>query len=415
MLSVTPYIDTRRATKKGYPVKVRIYDSKSRNTKLMGIGEYQTKKNLVMTSRVTQIMNRYQERIDFCNEHSLSWEESLDVIDKGFETDQDMEIAVLEARLRKARRLSFVDFRDFTRMFIEEKKSIGRATQAYEDALREVENYVGEQRFGMNDITYEWLNEYRLYKIRTGTKEGGGLSYYLRSLRTLYLEAQRRESLGVKRDNPFKGLIKNVVSQKTQNLQWQIGDLRKLLNFSHPNATNASQENMKRVVDLFLFQFAIGGHDFVELANLRWENIKNGRISFQRYKNRNKPNGGPWVDNMLSPFAADVIERLGTSEEDRVFAFIAPPGTEKYRNQNRYAGKTLQRVSKVLEIEPKLMTKTPRYIFRTIAGELLISDLIIETLQGHKPTSITFKYQKGVSHSVLDKEHSKILKTIWDG
>ena len=117
--------------------------------------------------------------------------------------------------------------------------------------------------------------------------------------------------------------------------------------------------------------------------------------------------------NRLSPFAIEVIERYGTKDEDRVFGFIAPPGTDKYRNQNRYAGKTLQRVSRVLEIEPKLMTKTPRYIFRTIAGELLISDLIIETLQGHKPTSITFKYQKGVSNEVLDKEHSKILATIW--
>ena len=412
MISISAYIDTRRETKRGYPVKIRVYDNKSKSYKLYPTGEYQSTKVLKITSGVTRVLRKYQERANFCNENELYGDEAQTVIESGFTKPVDEEIAVLEAKLRRLKRSRYVDFRDFTKQIIEEKSAQGMSIQAYLDVIREIDNYVADEAFGINDITYEWLIGYITYKKRLGTNDGG-LSYYLRTMRTIYKDAQRRESLGVKTDNPFTGLIRTAVSSKTKSLKWSVEDFKKLLDFRHPSATKLNQANMYRVRDLFLFQFAIGGQDFVELANLKWSNIKKGRVVFQRHKNRNKPHGGEWVDNYLHPYALEVLEKHGDKESDRIFSFIALPESEKYRNQNRYTGKTLERISKALSIQPKLMTKTPRYAFRTFAGDLLISDLVIETIQGHKPKSITHKYQKGISPNVLDKEHRKVLDLVF--
>lgn len=228
----------------------------------------------------------------------------------------------------------FIDFYDFAEQLIEEKE-IGRwSTTAFKAAVREVRNYMGDQKFGLNDITYEWVNAYRLHKIQSGTNEGG-ISYYLRTLKTIHNEAKKRESLGVKDTNPFNGLIKNTPSTEHQSKTWKIDDIRKLnKRFNHQKATEATQENMRRAIDIFLFQLAVGGHDFIDIANLRWSNIKDGRIVFKRFKNRNKPYGGREVNNMLNDFAVLVIEKHGDKENERIFPFFPDPFTKKYTHRN---------------------------------------------------------------------------------
>ena len=53
-----------------------------------------------------------------------------------------------------------------------------------------------------------------------------------------------------------------------------------------------------------------------------------------------------------------------------------------------------------------------RYIFRTYAGELLIHDLIVTKIQGHRPSGVTYGYQGKISFDVQDREHLKIIDII---
>jgi hypothetical protein len=285
MIKQTTYLDIRSKTAKGFPIKIRIYDDRSKNKKLFHSKLYQKSSTLRVSPELANVVKEYERKIVICNENQLNWEESLKVLEDHYDSADDVEIAILEARLRKAKRRKYVDFRSFTTEFIHELEARSMSTEAYNSVIREIDNYVGEKRFGLNDITYEWLNQYIIYKKSTGTNDGG-LSYYLRSMRTVYREAQRRESLGVKQDNPFLGLIKNSISAKTQQLHWGVDDLKSLIDFHHPTANKTSQLNMRRVLDLFLFQYAIGGHDYVDIANLRWTDIKRDRLVFQRFVNR---------------------------------------------------------------------------------------------------------------------------------
>ncbi len=412
MLQADIFIDTRRKTKKGFPVKLQIYCTLTKKRKYIHTKTYQnskTRRSPEAQEALSQLLNRIEPLKD------LSLVDALPLLEK----EGDLEIWAMEKKLDNLKK--FVDFYDFTRKLIAEKEISGHSTQAFKDAIREVRNYMGDNAFGLNDITYNWAKSYDIYKRRNGAKDGG-ISYYLRTIRTIHNEAKKRIT-GIKNTNPFLGLIKNSPSPEHEMKSWTVEDIKRLRDFNHSNATKTTKENMQRVIDLFFFQILIGGHDLIDIANLKWSNIvqkeeneytaqtKGLRIEFKRYKNRNKPNGGRLISNMLPVQAIEVLGKHGDREDSRIFSFLGNPANGTYTHRNY--GATLKRISVEAGIKPHLATKTPRYVFRTVAGELLVHDLIIESILGHKPASISRKYQKRISYEVQDEQHQKILEAVY--
>lgn len=400
MLIASIFIDTRRKTKKGFPVKLQIYCTISKKRKHISLNQYQTSKTKI-SKEAQEALSKLLVRIEPVQD--LPVEDVFPQLQK----ESDLEVWAMMKKLEEY--IPFVDFYEFTDELIREREIEKKKTENLKAAKREVKKYMGDKLFGLNDITYEWALAFRLHKLKSGTKEGG-VSYYLRSIRIIHNEAKRRKSLGVKQTEPFKGLIKNTPSPEHQAKRWNIEDLKSLRTFKHPNATETTKKNMRRAIDIFMFQVHIGGHDFIDVANLKWINIKNGRLVFKRFKNRNKQDGGKTIDNMLSDFAKGVIKEHGDKENERIFSFLPDPNTDKYTH--RLYAATLKRISEVIGIKPHLTTKAPRYIFRTIAGNLLIHDLVVQSLLGHKPTSVNHKYQRGIPNDVKDVEHQKILDEL---
>ncbi len=413
MLQISLYLDTRYETKRGYPVKLTIYGTKEKKQRQISFGCYQKSKELKLTSELGRFMQDFQDRVDFCNEHGRSLDESVGIIRDGYGGNKDLELLVLEKRVKELKSEKFVDFEEFAREFIEERKSQGYSVRHFSDAIAQLKNFLGDERLNINDVTYEFLNRYVIYKKKLTTGTGAGIHTTLRSLRTIYKEAQRRDSMEIKKDNPFLGIMKSIPSSTPEIEYWKKEDIKKLLNFQPKQSTsNASKENMQKIIEVFLFQFSIGGHDLADVANFRWKNVKDSRLVFRRFKNRNKPSKGELVDVMLSPFALAVIEKYGDKDSERIFTFLSDPSTPKYTKQNQYIARTLARVSDSLGI-PKIRTKTPRYLFRTYAGELFINDLVIMSIQGHKSTSVTHLYQKTMPNDIQDAEHQKVLDLIF--
>jgi hypothetical protein len=149
------------------------------------------------------------------------------------------------------------------------------------------------------------------------------------------------------------------------------------------------------------------------VAYLTYSNYKNERLQFKRFKNRNKPGGGVMVNNMVLPFAKIFIEKYGTKNNERLFDWIPHPLLELSRYQsfrNNY-NRSLKTICTAQKIEI-LKSKSPRYVFRTLAGELLVNDLVIMQLQGHKPQGVSFSYQKTLPKILIDKHHKLIIDSI---
>jgi site-specific recombinase XerD len=380
------------------PIVVVIRDKKKR--KKLNIGycrpeHWNSETNLPLRladnfNQLMPIVLDYKSKIATANLHDYSFDEAVSLIIQP------------KAEPVEAMLLWFID------VMIEEKAVKNRPNRDYKGLKTMLQNYLNGNDTPINAITYEWLNDFVNYKLQNGCNEGGVMSY-LRSLRAIYKEAQRRTSLNVNTGNPFLGIIKTPNSKPVIELSNK--ELKTLFAAQPKISRETDKFKILRNIAIFEFQFLIGGHDFIDIALLKWTDIKNNRIIFKRHKNRYKKQGGAQIDNLLLQKATEIIEIYGNQKSDRIFSHIPCPieQPKKYAYYIRQYSRSLKNVCENINI-PVVKTKSPRYLFRTRAGNLLIHDLVIMSLQGHLPQGVTFSYQGRISNKIKDSALKKICK-----
>lgn len=395
MKAVLKLTTSEKSTKNGFPIYIKITDGNKRFKKVIGhslVGDWDSFNNQPAASHpyfmeLMSLVLDVKSAIGKINLGNIDFEtaKKLLLTDEGYD---------------------FVGFIDYFDSRIKELKSLGKNIDSFVSVKNIVKDYV-DGDLAISDVNYKFLKRFMVYKLNDGMTKGGIMSY-LAMIRSIYKEAQR-EGLVDRTLNPFLGLIKKV--DPIEKVRPTVKDIKKLQAFEpKKSTTKANAFNINRAVAVWLFQFYIGGHDYVDIALLSPKRIVDGRVIFKRYKNRNKAGGGPEVNNKIFPKAAKILQVYGNLHGERFFDFIPNPITnhKDYLNYRRNVNHTLSRVSKTLGI-PKITTKTSRYVFRTFAGELLVHDLIVTLLQGHKNNSISYRYQGLISYKKQDKYHKKVI------
>jgi hypothetical protein len=412
-------LDTRYKSNKGFPIKIRVRPKYIHLQEFSGVDDWDgsnVKKSHPEYRRLHLKLQRRQlqllDEVQYCNDHDLDFESAFKVIKNGLK-DTDAEIFALKQKIKTLQNLSGVGFLEFFDVRIKEKSVIGESVSHYELTKARLVNYLGAGNdINLNLVTYEWLVRFRDYKLANGA-DWGGVNSYMETMRAVFNEAQRRTSLNIKPGNPFNGVIKG--GKKRDIVELEKTDFKKLLNYAPERApTKMAAKKQIRNVWVWLFQVCIGGHDYIDVALLKWTDIKNGRIRFKRYKNRRLVDGGAPVDNELLKLSVWVIDRYGTKDNVRVFGFIPDPIKEnrRYVDYRRNVNRSLRTVSNNLDLSDRIKTKSPRYLFKTKAGEMLVHDLVVKQLQGRKFTGENYNYQAKLPYKVLDKQHKMIVKGL---
>lgn len=404
MIATIKLITSQRPSKNGFPVIVELFESpQQRPRKTIGhsfpefwneIKSEPFKEHPNFFDLLPVVLD-YNAKITKINYGDYSFEDAK---------------AILFGKEKISVKTVDIGFFDFLDAFIKKKETKGESTQKFTDLKSVLKKYTNNTDFKINELTYEWLDAFSMNKLQTGCNQGG-LMTYLRAMRTVYKEAQRHTSLKIKPDNPFLGMIKTTVTKEV--LELTPGQINLLLNFeAKPSTTEAAHYKMKRNIAVWYFQFLIGGSDYVDIALLKWRDVKEDRIQFKRYKNRNMLNGGVTINNFLNKDARAIIDNFGTKDNERIFSFIPDPKNEEsYKNFRNNVNRSLGTICKQVGV-PRITTKSTRYIFRTYAGEKLIHDLVVMKLQGHTPEGVTYRYQGSISTKVQDKAHKKIVKMV---
>lgn len=411
MYTVKFYLDTNSNTKKGHPIRIETYCDKTKKQRRRSSGHYQKRKNIKMSPELTRLLGELQERADYANKMNLGYDRAMEVIDNGY-TDEK-EIKILRERLAELEKMDSKPLIDFIKKVIEERDLEGRSTRHFEELIRELEKW-HEEILYINDITYQKLKQYESFKRQNSVTKGAIIQKTVRTLRTVYNEAKRR-GLVHNIVDPFEGL-KIVVDSQARRKFITKQHLTSFKNFKpKKGTTKKNMENMMRSRDLFMFQIYIGGHDMADAANFKWSDFHEvdsvKRIRFQRFKLRSR-NNKLWVDNIIIPEAQEIINKYGTPNDERVFGWLARPDSATYKLHNGYQLKTLDRICKTMGI-PKLGTKTPRYIFRSIGGQQGVNDILLNQIMGHKPASMTHRYQQNLSLEAQDEAHRNIVKMLF--
>ncbi len=406
MKATITLLTSQRETKKGFPICVELFiSSKNRPRKNIGASkiEYWDSQNNIPTKDHPEYYVLYPKVLEYVSK-----------ITKINHNDYTPEEAAnfLFSDNKKVSTKKGIGYIDFFNVRINEKAARKEATKNYKEIRDLIKNYLDNTDVLMHDLDYEWVNEFINFKYQTGCNEGGVMSY-LRTMSAVYNEASKRSSLNITNQNPFKAHLKKPKKKDVIVIPEQ--ELLKLTNFSpHKFATEKSKFNMQRALAVWRFQLFVGGHDYIDMSQLRWEQIKNNRIKFKRYKNREEENGGPEIDNYLFDELLSIIKAYGTPNSSRIFSFIPDPvkDNQRYIIYRQNVSRTLAKIAKQSGMKHKMKTKSVRYIFKTYAEEIMTHDTIIKKLMGHSLRGVSFNYLGKLSYSVVDDAHRRIIDYI---
>lgn len=211
MISAEIILDTRRLGNKGFPVKIRVYDDLEKLQsphKYISLKIYQSGPELTLNSKLRKRASDLDKEVEFCNDNLYRLNESVNLIINGIpEDDIDIEIALLEKRLELLRKKKGVQngvgLIKFGYQLIEERKIIEKPILSYENTLKAVHKFLlPNEDIPLNSINKEWINSFDLYLKQNKLKDST-IYTYISMVRAIFKEAQTRESLHIKKDNPF--------------------------------------------------------------------------------------------------------------------------------------------------------------------------------------------------------------------
>ena len=323
---------------------------------------------------------------------------------------------IVDDFVRQGRRFDFKIFKDrfkgisseltfytFFEKFVEEKKALQKLGTAYTYtcALKALRRYKRTDTT-FSEITYSFLKGFETYLFQTGCKEGG-IANYMRSTRVVYYEGIRRGFIEKER-NPFSttmnkegySLAKLKTKKNSKALNKQ--EIEALKNFDID-----ANPKFGRAWRLFMFSFRMFGMNFIDICNLRKENIVNGRIVYQRQKT------GKSFNLKISEQAQEIINYFENSASEYVFPVfnenIHKTPMQK-KNRHRRVLKETNRDMRALAEQLDIKTPITFYVARhtsatTLKRNGVATDIISEAL-GHSDIQVTQHYLKNFDTEVLD-------------
>jgi site-specific recombinase XerD len=287
----------------------------------------------------------------------------------------------------------------YIRKQIVQLKESGRiaTSNAYQSTLNRVINYVDHAScFSFGDLTVRWLNGFISSLQKNGLKSNS-INFYIRILRAVYNRACNEGIPGTSLNSPFRKItLKSVKTVK-----------RAITGESIREIFHVRVENNKRLElskDLFLFSFYCRGMPFVDMAYLKYSNISNNTIYYQRSKTKQ-----PLQIKIVEPLRL-LIEKY-RNDGDYVLPILCSKCKSlynQYRTGLRCFNNSLKNLSVVLSLPVKLTSYVARHTWATLAKKMGIPVSVISEGLGHHSEKITYTYLGSLDASVIDSANKKI-------
>ncbi len=241
-----------------------------------------------------------------------------------------------------------------------------------------------------NDLMRKYENWLKAKGVMKNT-----VSCYMRALRSVYNQAVKRGLTTQK--NPFVNIFTRIDKTVKRAVNEDI-----IIRIK--NMVLSPHKELGLARDLFMFSFYMRGISFIDMANLRKNNVKNGYIIYTRSKTRQL------LTVKLEACMKEIISRY---ESQTVDDYLLPVYTARNRNntsQLRNHNKRLKRISEILGLDKPLSSYVTRHSWATLALRKGISIEIISESMGHENEATTRIYLASLEQSAVDKANAEIIK-----
>ena len=289
----------------------------------------------------------------------------------------------------------FFPFIDYIAKHLKEENRNKTAT-ILSTTKRSFERFLSGQDILLDKIDNDLMRKYETYLRNTGMMKNT-ISCYMRSLRSVYNQAVKRGLTSQK--NPFANIFTRIDKTVKRAVNEDI-----ITQFKNLDLTEYTELALAR--DLFMFSFYMRGISFIDMANLRKSNVKNGYIIYSRSKTRQM------LTVKLEACMQEIISRY---ESQTVADYLLPVYTAQNRentSQLRNHNKRLKRISDLLGLEKPLSSYVSRHTWATLALRKGISVEVISESMGHENETTTRIYLASLGQSVVDKANAEVIGLV---
>ena len=290
--------------------------------------------------------------------------------------------------------------------YIAHLREVGRYSTAksYLDALRSFKCFCG-----MEEIPYAYIDKERLLLYQAWLSKRGCMrntvSTYMRRIRHIYnLAVEAGEVSYI--PNLFKGVFTGVESKRKKALPREM--LERMFN------AELEDQSLRRVQLTVRLMFAFSGIAFVDLAHLKWENIRDGILQYHRQKS------GSLIQLEIPSGALRLLDELSacTAKESLyLFPFLSGrrTGEAAYKEYNRTLSRfnrDLRSLARSTGVTLPVTSYTIRHSFASFLKEQDVSIEVISELLGHKSIKTTQIYLKSFSLERLSTVNRNCFESV---
>lgn len=416
------FLDTRRAKKnEKYPVKLRV--TFERVTQY-----YQTVFDLTKEDFQKLKMSRLSPELRIVKEQMQEIEVATQRYVNGFESFsfRDFEKSfIYDNHLFRPRKLKAApdftasnafDFSPFFKkfsIFREPPPIMGTLSYSYlefiKDILREGRisgavnyhcSYISLKKFRGNvklcEITVSYLREYEAWLYNQDISRTT-VGMYLTPLRAIFNFAIDEGIIKRERSYPFGRRKYIIPASKNIKKALELGDLKKIYYYQ----CDPANESEQKARDYWLFSYFANGMNMKDVACLKFNNIQDGYIVFERSKTERALRSDPKpITVFITEDMNGIIDRWGSS--DRSPNNYIFPIMEKGMNPLRqyeiiqlfvsFINDWMRRILKNLGIDKKGTTYVARHTFSTVLKRSGASTEYIQEALGHTDIKTTENY-----------------------
>lgn len=280
------------------------------------------------------------------------------------------------------------------------KEKIGNY-KAYRQTKGMLEKFFEKKKLMFTDIDYRFLKKFEVFLFGNGCRTPG-VHFYMRTLRAVINEAIRQRLLS--RDSyPFSTQF-NKAGYSLSHLKSNAvprplsdSDMAKIKGFSFDE-----YPQLARSVRYFLFSYYARGINFVDMANLKWSNIYNGRLEYIRAKTQKK------YTIKLSSHLEKILLHFKGINDIYIFPILTEFHQTPMQKKNRcikclkHYNRDLKEVAKLLSIEVNLTSYVARHTYATTLKRKGIDISVISEGLGHSDVETTKAYLEKFSSEIID-------------
>lgn len=411
-VDVCVWLDTRRKKANGkYPVKVKVYHRPSTERK------YYPTEFEFSEDEFNSIWNSNKPRSEV-KQIKLALQE---IEAKAYHTANAIEpfnFETFEKRL-------FIGAKDATDAFfhyastIEDLKAEGRLGNAsnYDLSMKSIKAFmkmeIGREpkKLNFNDITVAWLNRYEKFMLKQG-KSYTTIGIYLRHLRAVFNKAIEEKDIE-RSIYPFGKRRYQIPAGKGEKKAFSKDELSLLY---HAEALTPEQQKAK---DFFFFSYSCNGMNVKDIAQLRYSDIEDDKLSFYRAKTINTAKGNlRKVEVCLTDKPKAIIQQYGqknTHSGQLVFDIINDRMTEEQKRSSiqaftRFINQHLKKLAIHAGLNGDVSTYWARHSFATNAIRSGASMEFVSEALSHSNLKTTQTYFAGFS----DDDKRKMAEVLTD-